>query len=355
MPGETEKTPSSEDGIHRLLGMLVEEVSVVDAAANQRKFLVVKKDTMAQTRKDDTAAAPAMPGGSPSTTPEKLPAMQAQVKDALLSALTSAAEKLMSIATAVKEAETTDGEATPPVAESVTASLGELASMLAGLQSQYGGKATKEEAQPEPGTTVEPAKSDLSGVTENGAAGDQGAQKRDAMAKALDGLRKSNGKDVTIKSADVMAILKGIETMSPVAKVGRKMAKERLERFRKAMDLLASIMKELMNDAGRTNKSAGPATPGVTSSPSATGHVVLKAGDAAALVASVDALMNSIKTKDEQIAGLQRAAKKLGATVQESQSLPAEGRAPTAPVAWPMDMNDARKPKGKPFSFSPNR
>jgi uncharacterized coiled-coil protein SlyX len=42
-----------EGGVHRLLDMVVEEVSLVDRAANQRRFLVVKRDSMAKTKDEE--------------------------------------------------------------------------------------------------------------------------------------------------------------------------------------------------------------------------------------------------------------------------------------------------------------
>jgi hypothetical protein len=33
-----------QDGLHRLVEMLVEEVSIVDRAANKHRFLIVKRD-----------------------------------------------------------------------------------------------------------------------------------------------------------------------------------------------------------------------------------------------------------------------------------------------------------------------
>ena len=52
---------SAEGGVHRLLDMLVEEVSLVDRAANKRRFLVVKRESeMAKKKTEETT--PAKPG-----------------------------------------------------------------------------------------------------------------------------------------------------------------------------------------------------------------------------------------------------------------------------------------------------
>jgi hypothetical protein len=60
-----ESTPPapSEGGVHRLLDMLVEEVSLVDRAANKRRFLVVKRESeMAKKKTEETT--PAKPGAA---------------------------------------------------------------------------------------------------------------------------------------------------------------------------------------------------------------------------------------------------------------------------------------------------
>ena len=99
--GDTNADTNEEtDGVHRLLGMVVQEVSLVDRATNHRQFLVVKRNPMTTTKttKDANAKKPAMPGGN-APSAAKLPAMQAQVKDSLLAAVVGAAQKLSDLAT----------------------------------------------------------------------------------------------------------------------------------------------------------------------------------------------------------------------------------------------------------------
>jgi hypothetical protein len=70
-------SPSApEDGVHRLLDMLVEEVSLVDRAANKRRFLIVKRDAEMATKKKTVepvavvkAGAPAPPAAAGGKTP----------------------------------------------------------------------------------------------------------------------------------------------------------------------------------------------------------------------------------------------------------------------------------------------
>lgn len=108
-------TKANEDGVHRLLDIVVEEVSLVDRAANQRRFLVVKRseemdestqaqggettpnDTPPTPEVEDLNATPEEPEGD--TQPEAPPAGSplAVAVDAL-GELTGAVERLESLA-----------------------------------------------------------------------------------------------------------------------------------------------------------------------------------------------------------------------------------------------------------------
>jgi hypothetical protein len=44
MTSRITKAEGSADGVHRLVDMVVEEVSLVDRAANKHRFLIVKRD-----------------------------------------------------------------------------------------------------------------------------------------------------------------------------------------------------------------------------------------------------------------------------------------------------------------------
>lgn len=307
---ERDENGSDGDGIMRLLGMVVQEVSLVDRAANKRKFLIVKRDetmtTQTDVRKDGNSGEPSQPG-SAAPPAAKLPPMQAQVKDSLLAALTSACEKLMSIANGVKEADVSDQASTPAVPDSVTGELGEVASMLQGLQSQYGAAAAA--APSDAGTGAEPAKgAALPGVTDNGGQDQQGAQKAAVEA---------------------------------VQKAGAKMAKERLDRFRKAIDLLAGVMKELQSQA--TRKSATPAPKMI---PLAKVEEVIKAGEE--MTALLEKMSGDLKSANNEIAQLKK-------NVGASNALPGNGEsAPSKKIDWPLDLNQPMKVrKSADFTSSP--
>ncbi len=346
MSDELEKddeTEEPEGAKARLFGMVVNEVSFVDRAANKRTFLVTKRAPEMTTKKnaapvakntppaaaaapvakdgpqqggaeDAAAAAGAKPGGGPDGAPApaqaggegagKLPPMQPQVKDALTSALASLAEKAVDIADLVKGAET-DDKADGQVPEGVASALKELSQMVSNVVGQYaggGGEAGKA--------------GDLSGVTENGGVGAQGAQKAD------DELEKM-----------CVAILE---------KAGKKMAKERLARFATALNSLAQIHREL-----KVSKSAGGRRPGAEAF----------RAELAAIADTLDTVTSSHEELQKSVASLRAENAELRKRAGVRNSEAGDGTGPGAPVAksavhWPLDMNNPRTAKGPATAFT---
>jgi hypothetical protein len=58
---------ASADGVHRLIDMVVEEVSLVDRAANKHRFLIVKRNDAMDDDNDTTSPAPAQTPSAPVT------------------------------------------------------------------------------------------------------------------------------------------------------------------------------------------------------------------------------------------------------------------------------------------------
>jgi hypothetical protein len=62
----TTPTRKAEDGVHRLVDMVVEEVSLVDRAANKHRFLIVKRDdAMDDDNTNDTTTTDPSPSAAP--------------------------------------------------------------------------------------------------------------------------------------------------------------------------------------------------------------------------------------------------------------------------------------------------
>lgn len=346
----TEEEAAPEGAKARLFGMLVNEVSLVDRAANKRRFLVTKRDEPMSTKTKTTpapvaktegagaAAAPpavakdgptqgtaetaadaagAKPGGGPpgqpapaQTSDGELPPMQPQTKDALISALASIAEKTVDLVDLLKKA-TTDEKAPGTVPEPVTAQLKALGDMFTSVMGQYaGGGATTDKA------------GDLAGVTENGGVTAQGAQ------KAADG---DDEMEKAIKSL--------------VAKAGKKMAKERLTRFAQALNMLAQIHREL-----KVAKAAAGAP--------APARASLPAGAATELTAIVEALEGlttaheTLRKAHDTLAAENVELRKRGGVRNSEAGDGLRPPAPTREVHWPLDMNNPRTAKSSATNFA---
>ena len=299
---------ASEQGsdLRRLRDIVVEEVSLVDRAANKRRFLVVKRsDGMsgddgesgvekakkkpapqdeqtdeakakkppqdeaaddAEKAKGDTAdeASDAEPKPKPKRKADL--ALPADLKEALLATLTQAMERLMALANQIKDAGEPDAEADDP-----------------SLPEELGSEI-------------------------------------DAIAELLGEATTKSGKKRAAKA--------------DVAKGGSRMAKDRLDRFQKAMALLSDILKEITQSNEETAApTAGAAEAGVkkrgpeAGSPAAPGLKELAAG--------IGELTRVVKRQEEELTRLRQ-------TRGVSNAIPVDSggrRAEPQEVSWPLDMN----------------
>lgn len=147
---ETNTQPANEDGAdqHRLLDMLVDEVSFVDRGANKRMFLIRKrgnameKNDAAAAAEEAAKAAQAAPPPAADKPPEpaKPPAADAAPppgdQPPVLKLVTDSLQRMLTLANHVKQAtdsgEMMDGE----VPDSINSELAEIAGMLSGASAQ---------------------------------------------------------------------------------------------------------------------------------------------------------------------------------------------------------------------------
>jgi len=147
-----------EDRVHRLIDMVVEEVSLVDRAANLRRFLVVKRDpSMAKPAPKKTPKKPPVPPAPGKEAPPPKPAKKAagevlSVATDALEALTAAVERL---------GEASDEESSTLV-ETLIEDLNELAARLA----EAAGLASDEETEKRDTPSLEDVRSLLGKVRE---------------------------------------------------------------------------------------------------------------------------------------------------------------------------------------------
>ena len=298
----TVRASEQEGDVHRLRDIVVEEVSLVDRAANKRRFLVVKRsdgmsgddgesgvekakkkpapqdeqtdeakakkppqdEADAEKAKGDTAGEPSDAEPKPKRKADL--ALPADLKEALLATLTQAMERLMALANQIKDAGEPDAEADDP-------------SLPEDLGSEI-----------------------------------------DAIAELLGEATTKRGKKRAAKA--------------DVAKGGSRMAKDRLDRFQKAMALLSDILKEItQSNEESAAPTAGAAEAGVqkrgpeAGSPAAPGLKELAAG--------IGELTRVVKRQEEELTRLRQ-------TRGVSNAIPVDSggrRAEPQEVSWPLDMN----------------
>lgn len=369
------EVPGAPGEVHRLHDMAVEEVSLVDRAANKRTFVLVKRDSgevlgdevlpdgRGGFRKSETAPAPVEKDGvtgappqadaegdmapHPAQPPPEAPkpplaahpmAMPTAVKDCMMKDFGAFQQKLGAMMSELQAAPTDEGaQGAPPAA------MQRIQDALSDLQRMHQAYGTP---PPAPGTPEQ-------------AAPNMPPIEQGAAAAAADAGRESAKRMIEAVKADIQ-------------KIGAKMAKERLDRFKSAFDALEKVLKELM--AEEAAEAAAPASPEMLARPPKFPHVpatkkpnepddvaarplelrapARKADDAvtpeavAELEKKISELASINKRQGEQLAEVARLRK----SVPGSNAIPVEGdrmpsRTAESDVLWPRDMN--KRPANK--------
>lgn len=376
--------PEPTKPTHRLARITVQEVSLVDRAANQRRFLLRKKDDMKvkakPVKKEDAATAAANVADETSDAGQGTDAnsaasggqIQQQVKEGLTQALAALAEKVVTAANAVDSLQVTDQPADPPVPDAITAQLKGLDEALDQVLSTYGvpdpdggasdagtgaadagsgsvAQSADGAGTPAPGGVAEKAKAkDDEGMAPS-------EQEKSAVEEAIaettaKGLDVEKNADVVVKSVAARLAINLEAAGVVVAKVGRRMAKKRLETFTKAMDMLLGLMKELRQDANppaaatdapaaKVGKAAAPAVPEIDAA--AVALVVKSAEDvvelAKAKATENDTLRAELAKANARIGTLEKITAVSNTLNVEKAS---EGKPATV---WPLDLNPRRR------------
>lgn len=356
--------PEPTKPTHRLRSITVQEVSLVDRAANQRRFLLTKREDDMKRKsvtKDETTQATSTGDGAAAATGGGI---QQQVKEGLTTALANLADKVLAIANEVDALEVTDQPVEPAVPATVTAQFEEVASMLSEIASKFGGAAAATgdagsdtgavtASETDTGTPAPAAKveDDEKEPTEKEA---------EAVAAALSettqkGLDPKTHADVVAKSVAARLSVPLERAQVVVAKVGRRMAKKRLEQLGKAIDMLVSLMKELRYDSEKRRKQEqeqqGQAQVGKTDTTST--EPAVDTASVEALAASAEELIEMAKASDTAAATLRTELAKANARIATlekstpvSNTLPVEKSSSGKGVVWSLDMN-AKKPAAR--------
>lgn len=297
-------TVPAQKQIHRLSDFVIEEVSLVDRAANKRRFIQFKRDTHdnehdmqvdnipLQQRADgsfETAAPADAPKGDVAKGMESVEDLYYTVGDAV--------DRLMRVASVTLQADALKLDSGPN-AQTVVAEIEAVQSVLNSVKEKIAAekaiKAAKSEDAPAPVQTEAPK-----------------TESNDAVAK-----------------------LEDLAKQLTVEKAGAAMSSGRLKRFTNALSQLAQLLSEVGGDA-KSLSGAESEKAVKTEAPAAVAPAIkAESADAAALKA--------------EVAKLRRENAVLKREPAASQSLPVEKSNPQAgnpeDYAWPADMN---KPLGR--------
>ena len=367
----TKREPEDdEDGVHRLRDIVVEEVSLVDRAANKRRFLVVKRsDDMADDGKLEAEMKPERQGGAAETRVEK-----AKKKPKVMPDAETEKARRRAAATDDAEAETEkasrkDEDETEKARSRRSDGEEEDAKKAQGDEEDDDEEDEDDEDADEMEKARSKKKPTVGGRPEaNEEVADSVTEKADAddelilpkpvkdavlrvLAQALERLMAVANRvkeasepdddskaaipdDVGRELADLGELLEdvGERLSSPaskagVKKAGARMAKDRLDRFQKALALLSEVLKELTNAKKPTDPTAGAAEDKVEKRDRAPGM-----GD---LVASIGELTRVVKRQEEELTRIRK-------TRGVSNAITVDGggrRAEPQDVSWPLDMN----------------
>lgn len=318
------KTANSEDeaaGVHRLRDIVVEEVSLVDRAANQRRFLVVKRS--ADMADESTANADTKP------------------------------DKPSAIAKAKKKPTDVQGDATVDE-EKARKPAGDEGDDAADAEKARGAPTDEGDDNPDDSTgkkkqrkaddgliIAAPVKEALLGILT------QALERLMALASSIkDATEPDDGTDDATMPEDIGNELAAIAEMlsvvdkrktakADVVKAGARMSKDRLDRFQKAMVALAEILKEL-TDAKEMPEgpSAGAAQSGVKKRIAVSPPAPAAVAGLDDLVSGIGDLTRVVKRQEEELTRMRQAR-------GVSNAIPIEGgrRAEHQDVSWPLDMN----------------
>lgn len=336
--------PPQSDKITRLVDMLVEEVSLVDRAANRRKFLVVKRSepmppgTEVVQRTDGTFTTANTP--APVATPKANIALTKDAQSALEGVVESALKMIEDAQAMVKKAKVVED----PAEQDVGALVEVLASVAEGFEdaiTALGGEAAEEPAEAAP---PPPA----------GAAETPPSPNPQPPQSAPMSMGMGLGKRLELMRAErIVRKARAEKTLGTVIqKVGARMAKERLARFKNALSILSSLLAEL--DAAEASALAAEkakSTPAPSPAPAPTAVAPAVQAEVAKLTKQVADLQTELKKQTEDVAALRaQRAKSNGIPVEKSVT-PENDK-----VSWPLDMNRPirRETVGKDSFFEPS-
>lgn len=321
------------DSVHRLRDIVVEEVSLVDRAANKRRFLVVKRSAdMA----DENASTELKPDGRGGLTARGGDVEKAKKKPAA----PDMADEEKRKKPGADDEEAGDAEKAKQPAEDDEEGDDDTEKARKPADDEEPDDAAKTPRRKQALTLPTPVKEAmLRSLTEALERLMSVANRVKEASETDERLDAPVPDEVGAEVAAIAELLSGIGESYPspkskaaVAKAGARMAKDRLDRFQKAMTLLAEILKELTESReAPVAPSAGAAEAGVKKRDAAAPPAI---PGLAELVAGIGELTRVVKRQEEELARMRQAR-------GVSNAIPVESarRAEPQDVSWPLDMN----------------
>lgn len=300
----------------RLSDMQTQEVSIVDAAANLRRFVVVKRNSDMSDQKETAKVALRLP---------------TEAKQGIMDSLGQALDKLTALATMVGEAEADDAAAVPA---DLTIALTQTGESIAAVGQQY--------APVDPATQADPSNTPIAAdASPEGKTVDPSAPATAPQLKALpppqrEGESLAPLKDsLTMKPklaglAGEMMLFLGEEVVE-ATKAGRKIAGSRYKKLSDLHNTLGTLLNELAYDEAseKAEEKAAKAP-------------ARKGDDAVAKNDAVAELLTLSKANADRIASAEAAISKMGRTTETPRAREVEGGgAPSSKTVWPPDMSAA--------------
>jgi hypothetical protein len=317
----TVKTSLSKDGpgVHELTDIVVEEVSLVDRAANKRKFLVVKRSSEMSTELQadgkggfTAGAAPVDKAGYGKEPPPKdkkkektkkaleLPPGAKEMMGPILTRATEKITEVLDMVNSSSAAEVPEDGTMPGVPEEVWAGLMDAMKLMSQLEALY----PKAAPAPEEGAEYE-------------------AEGEGGEAEPTEMQMRAQWETLTKRM---------------IQKVGAKMSKDRLSRFEQALSVLGSILGELQtaqaNEPAPTMaapaKAAGPKP-----APARKQEADLFSEKLSEVTKSITGLATVVQRQAADLAAIKKTRGVGNAAQVESSS----SREAPKDVSWPLDMN----------------
>lgn len=140
-------SPDEDEAAFRLHDILVEEVSIVDRAANRRRFLVVKQrgGSVDNINKAEEVGQPATSPEGSSAEGSGSAGMPSTVKEGILRILTEVLERTVSVANMVKDSEETTAASDAPLDNALGVEIKAIADLLGSVISRYPSPVAKAE------------------------------------------------------------------------------------------------------------------------------------------------------------------------------------------------------------------